>query len=444
MSKGNMFLGYARGKVGSVVFSRLDGQQVTRAYNASPNNPKTYRQATQRMLFASMAQYYKSFRYLIEQGQEGIKEGSASVRAWQSKSLKRLSSLVGTTAMTPNRNGWQFPQGIPVSLTDGSLPSLDYSIATIDAESGNTALVLDFKSHYGTTAELTNMTLGDFLALYPGISNGAQFTIAMAYNSVGGAAAGDPLQYETLALWSEFVLSPEADPAAPFFQQGLNFYTINPAILKPSWGGNFTPLFSLTTINDGGTHAVAAIIPEGLQNDGSGPIAGCVITSYYDGTSWKRSFSPMACHGANDVSQYIATYMTATRSASSDLYLNQSEADVATIQSPSSVTMAYRLTSSDSWVVTDMTNRLEQSVEILTVQASPYALQFVIAPPVGGAYTAADVQVTWPTGWAGSNSVVDGMVIATASQLGSGGVTFRVRTPDGVTRALELQITDPS
>ena len=40
MSKGNLFLGFGRGKVGVVVFSRLNGEQVTRARNRSPRKPK--------------------------------------------------------------------------------------------------------------------------------------------------------------------------------------------------------------------------------------------------------------------------------------------------------------------------------------------------------------------------------------------------------------------
>lgn len=49
MSKGNLFLGYARGKVGDVVFSRQNGEQITRARNRAPKNPQTAYQLTQRV-----------------------------------------------------------------------------------------------------------------------------------------------------------------------------------------------------------------------------------------------------------------------------------------------------------------------------------------------------------------------------------------------------------
>lgn len=54
-----MLLGYARGKVGSLVFSRLKGQQITRAYNANPANPKSRPQMEQRMKLATAVALYK-------------------------------------------------------------------------------------------------------------------------------------------------------------------------------------------------------------------------------------------------------------------------------------------------------------------------------------------------------------------------------------------------
>ena len=54
-----MLLGYARGKVGSLVFSRLKGQQITKAHNANPANPKTYNQMIQRVVLASGVALFK-------------------------------------------------------------------------------------------------------------------------------------------------------------------------------------------------------------------------------------------------------------------------------------------------------------------------------------------------------------------------------------------------
>lgn len=59
MAKGNMFLSQARGKVGSVVFAVVKGQQISRVHNPKPANPQTYGQQAQRSLLANMTKFYK-------------------------------------------------------------------------------------------------------------------------------------------------------------------------------------------------------------------------------------------------------------------------------------------------------------------------------------------------------------------------------------------------
>lgn len=56
--KGNMFLGYARGSVGDVTFSRVKNQQVARARNRKPNNPRTSAQMTQRSRFMGAVKFF--------------------------------------------------------------------------------------------------------------------------------------------------------------------------------------------------------------------------------------------------------------------------------------------------------------------------------------------------------------------------------------------------
>lgn len=51
-------MGFGRGKVGSVVLARLKGQQVARAYNEAPNNPRSSRQMAQRSIFTSAVKFY--------------------------------------------------------------------------------------------------------------------------------------------------------------------------------------------------------------------------------------------------------------------------------------------------------------------------------------------------------------------------------------------------
>lgn len=330
MAKHNLFLGQARGKVGSVVFSLLNGVQISRAYNPSPKNPKSWAQATQRAAFASISQYYKVFKYLIEQGQQGVKVGTPSVQDWQSRTLKQLTSVIGSTPMVLNAKGVQYPQLLPVSLTNGSLPSLSYDIRGTVNSAGDThyGLCLTFGGRYTTAEALAAMTLGDVYTMTPGLQRGFQLTFAL----LGWSVDLDMFDYYNrafAAMWAQYVIAEDADETLPFFvavEGDANHVQINPAILTSSWGERFTPRWSLRVIDN---TAVAYLdAPEYVTDGSGGIIAGSCITSYYNGSAWARSTSPMAIV-ANwaqlDQTDVIETYQRATRSTSSDLYLNQAK-----------------------------------------------------------------------------------------------------------------------
>ena len=59
MAKGNMILGYLRGAIGDIVFWRAKGQQMARARNRAPANPRTEYQMTQRAKWANVAKFVK-------------------------------------------------------------------------------------------------------------------------------------------------------------------------------------------------------------------------------------------------------------------------------------------------------------------------------------------------------------------------------------------------
>lgn len=334
MAKHNLFLGQARGKVGSVVFSRLNGVQISRAYNPSPRNPKSWAQATQRAAFASISQYYKVFRYLIEQGQQGIKVGTPSVQDWQSRTLKQLTSQIGSNRMVLNVKGVQYPQLLPISLTNGSLPSLSYDIRGVQNSAGDThyGLCLTFGGRYTTTEALAAMTLGDVYAMTPGLQRGFQLTFAL----LGWSLDLDIFDYYNrayAAMWAQYVIAEDADETLPYFvavEGSETFVQINPEILASSWGERFTPRWSLRVID--GTAVAYLDAPEYVTDGSGGIVAGASITSYYNGSAWARSTSPMAIAAdwaRIDQSENIETYQRASRSTASDLYLNQAKTKAA-------------------------------------------------------------------------------------------------------------------
>ena len=59
MSKGNMFVNKAAGKVGNLVLYKRNGEQVMRAYQSKVKNPRTLEQVMQRAKFANAVKFYK-------------------------------------------------------------------------------------------------------------------------------------------------------------------------------------------------------------------------------------------------------------------------------------------------------------------------------------------------------------------------------------------------
>ena len=94
MAKGNLFQGMARGKVGDVVLSRLDGQQVSRVRNRNPKNPKTRKQMVQRAIAANIQRLYSLGYDILDHSFEGQAVGRGNQRAFAKKNMKILRNLV--------------------------------------------------------------------------------------------------------------------------------------------------------------------------------------------------------------------------------------------------------------------------------------------------------------------------------------------------------------
>lgn len=94
MSKYNMFLGKARGSVGDVVFSVLNGQQVARSRNRSPRNPNSNAQRIQRAVMASVLQAYSAGKQIFDHSFEGRAVGLENMRRFLSLNVRALRAAV--------------------------------------------------------------------------------------------------------------------------------------------------------------------------------------------------------------------------------------------------------------------------------------------------------------------------------------------------------------
>lgn len=78
MAKGNLFLGKARGKIGDVIFSQLDGLQISRAYQPQVKNPRTVTQQVQRAIFGTVTLAGSVMSDIVDHSFDNFKEGQDS------------------------------------------------------------------------------------------------------------------------------------------------------------------------------------------------------------------------------------------------------------------------------------------------------------------------------------------------------------------------------
>lgn len=101
MAKGNLFQGMARGKVGDVVFSRVNGEQISRVRNRNPKNPRTNAQLFQRAIMATVVQAYAAGKAIFDHSFQGYSVGAQNQREFIKRNAKMLRQLIATDINTP-------------------------------------------------------------------------------------------------------------------------------------------------------------------------------------------------------------------------------------------------------------------------------------------------------------------------------------------------------
>lgn len=94
MAKGNMLQGMARGKVGDVVFSRLNGQQISRVRNRQPYNPRTNKQLYQRAIMATVMLAYSAGKEIFNHSFQGKAVGADNQREFMRQNAKALRETI--------------------------------------------------------------------------------------------------------------------------------------------------------------------------------------------------------------------------------------------------------------------------------------------------------------------------------------------------------------
>ena len=177
MSKGNMLLGYARGKVGDLVFSRSNGKQITRARASQVRNPQTESQMIQRIILNTVAQAYSKFINITDHSFEGVNGAQKSMSYFMRRNMDNLRTrlqndiadgydLGSIYAFTPvGSNEYSANEYI---MSKGTLPEIAAGFAT-----GNVA-------KFALSANTYQAVLDDY-----GLQRGDQLTLIVTQGTTG-------------------------------------------------------------------------------------------------------------------------------------------------------------------------------------------------------------------------------------------------------------------
>lgn len=137
MAKDNLFLGFARGKVGSVVFYRAKGEQITRALNSAPSNPQTALQLLQRVCFKSSSVAYSLFQDITDHSFEGVDPGTPSQSRFAQRNIALMrvqladeinsgdeEEILTSSAANFDAKSDVFPPFRPFVMSEGHAPSI--------------------------------------------------------------------------------------------------------------------------------------------------------------------------------------------------------------------------------------------------------------------------------------------------------------------------------
>lgn len=302
-----MLLGHARGKVGDLVFSRSNGQQVTRARAAVVKNPQTTAQMIQRIMLNTIAQAYSRFRPICDHSFEGVQEGQDSQSAFLSRNLKALRARV-EAAVSQGKDLYQVYGFTPIGSNVFSIGAFVMSSGTLPAV--NVTTVATGQGKQFATASLGGTTYGEIIGAL-GLQRGDQLTFMMIIG-----LSGDLRRFEYVRV----ILDPtnadgsSAPLATPFLVDG--------AINLPS--PRNTGAFTSATLSSEGVFSFHL----GLASYEA--LAAGVIVSRKVGNSWLRSNCQLTIDeeeleiSENSLQSCLDDFEEGTINTQSHMYLNNS------------------------------------------------------------------------------------------------------------------------
>ena len=307
MAKGNLFLGQARGKVGSVVFARAYGEQITRTRPTSVANPKTIGQNTQRAILATVAKEAALLTPIVDHSFANVAYGAESVRHFRKVNMGLLRNMLLTTVGTNYNLSAKGANAVPnaLKISEGNLPA--FSSAYQDDKVG---------FYMGSAlSAIAEVTVADFKAAYPYINGGDQLTLVKLVKTSGSLVDGDAV----FALKVDrVVFAPDAfdDPESEIITDE-NVFARNKLDLTKT-----TSYTAIQAVSAGGGNGI------GCTTDGDNTYAAALILSRKVNNVWQRSTQYLELSEFDDFTDNegaIDSYGASASLSEETEYLNQAE-----------------------------------------------------------------------------------------------------------------------
>lgn len=188
MAKGNLFQGMARGKVGDVVFYRMNGIQMSRVRNRAPKNPRSNEQLYQRAVIATIMKAYSAGKEIFDHSFQGYTIGEGNMRRFNSVNSRILREQLiydVNEGLTNEQSTARFVA--PKSLSCTPVIGLQVSEGTLKQNLFTTLSYQQTRAvnfYINAPAELALTTVGAYLN-YMGIVAGDIFTFVFLLGTDG-------------------------------------------------------------------------------------------------------------------------------------------------------------------------------------------------------------------------------------------------------------------
>lgn len=299
------WVGISKGKLGEGVYYHANGKQLARARNRQPANPRTDKQAVQRMVLASASKALAALRPLYDHSAEGVQVGQQSIFHWQ-RILTQGFRAAAAAGIDPNVVGGVVAdfaiKGAPMiaaydgmPLSEGRLTLRPFIFAQDGAKLSlsETLSAANITTQAGYEAELAKL----------GLQAGDQMTFVYIAQNLNSPVAsfGNETDFASIARYARVTFVSEIP--ADFAGKLLVGDSFNPALIAKS-EGQFPDIEAVTV--EGAPYIMFTAFPP----SGFDIMAATIVRSQLqtNGKTWYNSAKFVANPDKFDENDAIGTY----------------------------------------------------------------------------------------------------------------------------------------